>query len=61
MREAVLRLDPFRLRRWILTNEWWDDDDNARVEVLAEGTDPRPVSIEMTAMLWMYPAFTKAN
>jgi hypothetical protein len=40
LREAVLRLDAFRLRRWILTNEWWDDDDSPRVEVLAEGTDP---------------------
>jgi pimeloyl-ACP methyl ester carboxylesterase len=41
LREAVLRLDPFRLRRWVLTNERWDDDENARVEVLAEGTDSR--------------------
>jgi hypothetical protein len=41
LREAVLRLEPLRLRRWIVTNEWWNDDDTARVDVLAEGTDPR--------------------
>jgi hypothetical protein len=40
LREALLRLEPFHLRRWMLTNEWWDDDDDFRVEVLAEGTDP---------------------
>jgi hypothetical protein len=41
LRDAVTQLDALRLRRWLLVREWWDDDDNACVEVLADGTDVR--------------------
>jgi hypothetical protein len=38
-RDAVLGCEHFKLRRWLLTTEGWDDTDNEYVQVVAEGTD----------------------
>jgi hypothetical protein len=38
---AILTLPQFNLRRWIVTDEGWDDEDEPYVTILDEGTDAR--------------------
>ncbi len=44
---AVLEMIPFRLRRWLVTEEGWTDDDEPFVHLLQEGSDAEGLSAEL--------------
>jgi hypothetical protein len=47
---AVLAATQFILRRWLVTEEGWDDEDNPYVTILGEGTDAEGLRIERDAI-----------
>jgi hypothetical protein len=48
LQTAVLGLPQFRLRRWIITQEGWDDDDNYYIHIVSEGDSPESLKAEQT-------------
>ncbi len=45
---TVFGLRQFRLRRWIMTEEGWDDDDNPYMRIVSEGNSPESFKDEQT-------------
>jgi len=43
---SVLGMHQFRLQRWILTKEGWDDDDNPYLHIVSEGSSPESLNSE---------------
>ena len=48
LQSAVLGTREFRLRRWVLTDEGWDDDDNPCLQILNEGDSIESLNAEET-------------
>jgi len=44
---AVLDMPSFRLRRWLVTEEGWSDDDEPFVNLLREGGDASDLRVEL--------------
>ena len=44
---AVLEMIPFHLRRWLITEEGWTDDDEPFVTLLQEGNDAESLRGEL--------------
>jgi hypothetical protein len=44
---AVLEMPQFRLRRWLVTDEGWTDDDERFVDLLREGSDAESLRVEL--------------
>jgi len=44
---AVLKMTQFRLRRWLVTDEGWTDDDDPFVDLLREGSDAESLRVEL--------------
>lgn len=44
---AVLRMTQFHLRRWLVTDEGWTDDDDPFVDLLREGSDAESLRVEL--------------
>ena len=42
----ILAMPQFRLRRWIITSEGWDDDDQEFTQIVAEGSKSDIFTIE---------------